>query len=243
MFALEKNTWRLYISTSDFACRGEDLLRCNNILLGQLCMRAITIFILLLFGTSTYASQIEFTFAPTNDFCNCAFIETEAGTESVWDLSGQTPPDSQYLPSSGSWSGGNNFNFGSFVYDQSTGVFSDIDLASSYAGFANYTEASASSSSALWADAESWYGGYQMDNELHMQFATPLDAVLDGDIVAVTVRVWTECTYFDGDCSISEAGVGTVYMVASSVVPIPAAAWLFGSALVGLGWLRRKQTV
>ena len=29
----------------------------------------------------------------------------------------------------------------------------------------------------------------------------------------------------------------------ASAVPIPAAAWLFGSALVGLGWVRRKQTV
>jgi hypothetical protein len=28
-----------------------------------------------------------------------------------------------------------------------------------------------------------------------------------------------------------------------NVVPIPAAIWLFGSALAGLGWLRRKQTV
>ncbi len=27
-----------------------------------------------------------------------------------------------------------------------------------------------------------------------------------------------------------------------SVVPIPAAVWLFGSALAGLGWLRRRQT-
>ena len=27
-----------------------------------------------------------------------------------------------------------------------------------------------------------------------------------------------------------------------NVVPIPAAVWLFGSALVGLGWFRRKQT-
>ena len=27
-----------------------------------------------------------------------------------------------------------------------------------------------------------------------------------------------------------------------STVPIPAAAWLFGSALAGLGWLRRKKT-
>jgi hypothetical protein len=31
--------------------------------------------------------------------------------------------------------------------------------------------------------------------------------------------------------------------VIANVVPIPAAAWLFGSALAGLGWLRRKQTV
>jgi hypothetical protein len=28
-----------------------------------------------------------------------------------------------------------------------------------------------------------------------------------------------------------------------ATVPIPAAVWLFGSALAGLGWLRRKQTV
>lgn len=29
--------------------------------------------------------------------------------------------------------------------------------------------------------------------------------------------------------------------VAVSAVPVPAAVWLFGSALAGLGWLRRKQ--
>ena len=28
-----------------------------------------------------------------------------------------------------------------------------------------------------------------------------------------------------------------------TAVPIPAAVWLFGSALAGLGWMRRKQTV
>ncbi len=28
-----------------------------------------------------------------------------------------------------------------------------------------------------------------------------------------------------------------------AVVPVPAAVWLFGSALVGLGWIRRKQSV
>ena len=30
--------------------------------------------------------------------------------------------------------------------------------------------------------------------------------------------------------------------VVTAAVPIPAAAWLFGSALAGLGWLRRKQS-
>lgn len=33
-----------------------------------------------------------------------------------------------------------------------------------------------------------------------------------------------------------------ILLVRTSVVPLPAAAWLFGSALAGLGWLRRKQT-
>jgi hypothetical protein len=28
-----------------------------------------------------------------------------------------------------------------------------------------------------------------------------------------------------------------------NIVPIPAAVWLFGSALAGLGWMRRKPTV
>ena len=31
--------------------------------------------------------------------------------------------------------------------------------------------------------------------------------------------------------------------VSVSAVPVPAAVWLFGSALAGLGWMRRKQTV
>jgi len=28
-----------------------------------------------------------------------------------------------------------------------------------------------------------------------------------------------------------------------TAVPVPAAVWLFGSALAGLGWMRRKQTI
>jgi len=32
-------------------------------------------------------------------------------------------------------------------------------------------------------------------------------------------------------------------IVVSNVVPLPAAVWLFGSALAGMGWLKRKQLV
>jgi hypothetical protein len=38
-------------------------------------------------------------------------------------------------------------------------------------------------------------------------------------------------------------GIVEVDNITVSAVPIPAAAWLFGSALVGLGWMRRTQTV
>ena len=40
-----------------------------------------------------------------------------------------------------------------------------------------------------------------------------------------------------------ETTYGFVDNITVNVVPIPAAAWLFGSALAGLGWLRRKQSV
>ena len=35
---------------------------------------------------------------------------------------------------------------------------------------------------------------------------------------------------------------GGVFLVRPTVVPVPAAVCLFGSALAGLGWTRRKQT-
>jgi hypothetical protein len=58
-----------------------------------------------------------------------------------------------------------------------------------------------------------------------------------------------ECKQFDGYACYApyerSATIGSSpgTWVKSSVVPIPAAVWLFGSALAGLGWMRRKQTV
>ncbi len=38
-------------------------------------------------------------------------------------------------------------------------------------------------------------------------------------------------------------GLDVDNIVVGAAVPVPAAVWLFGSALVGLGWVRRKHTV
>ncbi|MDB4307754.1 VPLPA-CTERM sorting domain-containing protein [Gammaproteobacteria bacterium] len=43
------------------------------------------------------------------------------------------------------------------------------------------------------------------------------------------------------DGRIITAGDGVSFRAYGSAVPIPAAAWLFGSALAGLGWIKRKQ--
>jgi len=40
-----------------------------------------------------------------------------------------------------------------------------------------------------------------------------------------------------------EYSVGSYAQFTISQVPVPAAAWLFGSALMGMGWLRRRKLV
>jgi hypothetical protein len=46
---------------------------------------------------------------------------------------------------------------------------------------------------------------------------------------------------YAGDDVYGNSVVG-VYLVRTSQVPVPAAVWLFGSALGGLGWMRRRKT-
>lgn len=51
-----------------------------------------------------------------------------------------------------------------------------------------------------------------------------------------------------GDSTCSKTSVAPARTLVSGTivgaeVPVPAAAWLFGSALAGLGWMRRKQAV
>jgi hypothetical protein len=49
--------------------------------------------------------------------------------------------------------------------------------------------------------------------------------------------------YSGGNGDSSGYALGELDNIVVSAVPVPAAVWLFGSALAGLGWFRRKQTV
>ncbi len=62
-----------------------------------------------------------------------------------------------------------------------------------------------------------------------------------GGFAAISTICWTSCTAtwtLDFPNSVQVAGFATAW----SVVPLPAAVWMFGSALAGLGWMRRRQT-
>jgi hypothetical protein len=64
--------------------------------------------------------------------------------------------------------------------------------------------------------------------------ATDISSIGNGGYVNITqASFWSEY-----------AAYAPVYLddIVVSAVPIPAAVWLFGSALAGLGWMRRKQT-
>jgi len=85
-------------------------------------------------------------------------------------------------------------------------------------------------------------GHYQEGGTISQAFSAnvAIDTVLFDD-------AWTNLTSIDIEFSVSSfypafvvPGVDNITLQA---VPIPAAVWLFGSALAGLGWLRRRQTV
>jgi hypothetical protein len=70
---------------------------------------------------------------------------------------------------------------------------------------------------------------------------------MDVDITATWEEVvfigWDNVKTFTWDSVIPGTSNISIDNIAYTVVPIPAAVWLFGSALAGLGWLRRKQTI
>jgi len=66
---------------------------------------------------------------------------------------------------------------------------------------------------------------------IDVNYATYAASPIFSDIVSLTIQTG------DGNPSMA------LDNIVVSAVPVPAAVWLFGSALAGLGWMRRKQTV
>jgi hypothetical protein len=82
-------------------------------------------------------------------------------------------------------------------------------------------------------DAGTYYLGHHHDFSSELFFKTML------------VSAPTPGGYYQtdgGDNFFSVTG-DVSHQIRGSAVPIPAAVWLFGSALAGLGWMRRRKTV
>jgi hypothetical protein len=69
-----------------------------------------------------------------------------------------------------------------------------------------------------------------------------LDPVGTGDWLNVTSVTFSARTIFCTSFCFVSAGLEIDNIVVGAAVPIPAAVWLFGSALGGLGWMRRRKT-
>ena len=78
----------------------------------------------------------------------------------------------------------------------------------------------------------------------------PVNGHIPPDFGGLSRTEYGNCSDVFSDCGITgvyaiDQFEGVVYnggTLEGTVVPIPAAAWLFGSALAGLGWMRPKQT-
>jgi len=134
---------------------------------------------------------------------------------------------------------------GTFVYDATLDVYSDVAL--SISGFATDgpVEHGSGSANELNASMDLAHSPWLelTPPDVYLRFSSALTNA--GGTVAIVPGVvgssgsWIEqCNSYTYDCFGSDIVSGTV-----SAVPVPAAVWLFGSALAGLGWLRRKRSV
>jgi hypothetical protein len=130
--------------------------------------------------------------------------------------------------------------YGSFGYDASTNLYSDVDITTLFSdgnGFANYQALLTSRTS----DSEHLYligpgaGGL---SAVSFTFAAALTSAGGTATISYGQEVFCD----DYECTPPAGNIRNVVSGSVSAVPIPAAAWLFGSALAGLGWLRRKPT-
>ena len=147
-----------------------------------------------------------------------------------------------------STAGGSVLN-GVFTYDADTDSYSDVLIGSVNYGYIpdfgysdtccladfTYDNGLENDSTALTLRLFHIYGSFG-NNNLQLDFATALTN--SGGTISLLPTSHEASTN-------GQYGDFETFFVSGSVsaVPVPAAVWLFGSALAGMGWLRRIQTV
>ena len=125
-------------------------------------------------------------------------------------------------------SGGSVFASGSFDYDATSDVYSNINITSTG------TYNSFSSGNAVYLDAS---GSYLSNLAiLNFNFDTALTDA--GGTISTSV----EETLFYTFPPLPTLLTGSGFVTAAPAVPIPAAIWLFGSGLIGLIGVARRKT-
>jgi hypothetical protein len=119
---------------------------------------------------------------------------------------------------------------GTFIFDADTGEYSNLDVTGSFGNLEAYNPYSGP------ANLHATVPGFEPQFLLILDFSGSLTNA--GGTYQVSGYEFEGTTVWGGQTFIRDIVSGTV-----TAVPIPAAVWLFGSALAGLGWMRRKQTV
>jgi hypothetical protein len=129
---------------------------------------------------------------------------------------------------------------GTFSYDASTNAYSNIDILT-IAG-SDFGGASYSSVNPYGPNGAEYLVAMIVPLEgaptLALSFAAPLTHA--GGIITIGGGGEAICGQ---ECMIPVFGLRDISSGQISAVPVPAAVWLFGSALAGLGWLKRRKTI
>jgi len=135
---------------------------------------------------------------------------------------------------------------GSYTYDAATNTFSNISVITTDTGSAvsgafyddacNFTNCRPDSLQGLVVVFEKLFA----PDDIEFVFVLRLEGPMTNAGGTLNLKVGSGC---NGTSCESYLGLYGRSVVTGSVsaVPVPAAAWLFGSALAGLGWIRRKQ--